>query len=72
MYSADTDEMPHYAAFIWVFTVCQSIRFWVSGLQRVTKSFLIVYSTKTVKEISENHGIKKHQKKQVFSFHLFV
>ena len=33
--SADPDEMLRYAAFIWVFTVCQSTHFGVSILQRV-------------------------------------
>ena len=27
--------MPHYVVFVWVFTVCQSTRFGVSGPQRV-------------------------------------
>ena len=31
-----------------------------------------IYSTKKVKEISENHGLKEHQKKQLLNFHLFV
>ena len=34
--SADPDEMPHgMRHFIWVFTVCKSTNFWVSGFQRV-------------------------------------
>ena len=35
--SADPDEMPHYVAFICVFSVRQSTRYGVSGLQRVKK-----------------------------------
>ena len=33
--SADPDEMPPYAAFLWVFTVCQRTCLGVSGLQMV-------------------------------------
>ena len=33
---------------------------------------LELYSTKKVKEISENHLTEEHQSKQLFNFHLFV
>ena len=33
--SADPDEMPHFAAFIWVITVCQSSCLPVSRMKRV-------------------------------------
>ena len=32
----------------------------------------VLYTQQKVKEISEKHGIKEHQKKQLFNFHLFV
>ena len=36
------------------------------------KCSIIYTQQKKVKEITENHGIKVHQKKQIFNFHLFV
>ena len=32
----------------------------------------VVYSTKKVKEISENHATLEHQSKQLFKFYIFV
>ena len=38
----------------------------------IEKQIIYIYSTKKVKEISENHGTKEHQNKQFFNFYLFV
>ena len=32
--SVDPDEMPYYAAFIWVFSVCKSTHLGVSHIQK--------------------------------------